>query len=379
MLPTSIAGLREQAHRYLPRFVADYLEGGAGQQRTLARNRAALDALALLPRTLRDVSQVDVSTRLFGLAMAAPVMVAPTGVAGMMRPGADGMLARAAARMGVPFILSAASNMPLEQVAKAGGQVWMQVYPLRDPDATQRLMARAQRAGCVGLVITVDTPVAGIRHWEARHLTPSGRPRLRTRIDALRHPAWLAASLRHGPPRFPNIAMELPDNSIQAERRAINEGKDPTFTFEGLARLRDAWRGPMMVKGVVHPEDIARVATIGADAAVLSNHGGRQLDGMVSTVEMLPACLLAAKSMPLLLDGGIRDGVDIAKVLALGARAVLVGRVPLYGVAAAGEAGAARAIELLILELRRVMALLGRTGTEAMNPCSLASGAIPPN
>ncbi len=372
-LPTSIAGLREAAHRYLPRFVVDYLEGGAGQQRTLARNRSALDALALLPRTLRDVSQVDVATRLFGLDMAAPIMVAPTGVAGMMRPGADAMLARAAARMGVPFILSAASNMPVEQVAAAGGQVWMQAFPLRDRGATQRLMMRAKDAGCVGLVLTVDTPVAGIRHWEARHFTPSGRPRLRTRIDALRHPAWLAATLRHGPPRFPNIAMDLPDNSVQAERKAINEGKDPAFTFDGLARLRDAWRGPLIVKGVVDPEDVARVASIGADAVVLSNHGGRQLDGMVSTVEMLPACLHAAGSMPLLLDGGIRDGVDIAKVLALGAKAVLVGRVPLYGLAAAGEAGAARAIELLLVELKRVVALLGRTDIAALDRSSIAS------
>ncbi|MEO3471971.1 alpha-hydroxy acid oxidase [Roseomonas sp. CAU 1739] len=372
-LPTSIAGLREKAHRNLPRFVVDYLEGGAGQQRTLARNRAALDGLALLPRTLRDVSQVDVTTRLLGFDMAAPVMVAPTGVAGMMRPGADGMLARAAARMGVPFILSAASNMPVEEVTKAGGQVWMQAYPLRDRDATQRLLARARDAGCVGLALTVDTPVAGIRHWEARHFTPSGRPRLRTRIDALCHPAWLAATLRHGPPRFPNISMDLPDNSLQAERRAINEGKDPAFTFDGLTRLREAWREPLIVKGVVAPEDVARIATIGVDAVVLSNHGGRQLDGMVSTVEMLTACLQAAGRMPLLLDGGIRDGVDIAKVLALGAKAVLVGRVPLYGLAAAGEAGVVRALELLLEELRRVTALLGRPDISALDPFSIVS------
>nr|WP_255569396.1 alpha-hydroxy acid oxidase [Neoroseomonas alba] len=373
-MPTSIAGLREEAHRYLPRFVVDYLEGGAGQQRTLARNRAALDALALLPRTLRDVSHVDVTTRFLGLDMAAPVMVAPTGVAGMMRPGADGMLARAAARMGVPFILSAASNMPVEQVAKAGGQVWMQAFPLREQGATQRLMGRAKDAGCTALVLTVDTPVAGIRHWEARHFSPSGRPRLSTRIDGLRHPTWLAATLRHGPPRFPNIAMQLPDNSVQSERRAINEGKDPAFSIESLARLRDAWQGRLIVKGVVDPEDVARIAAVGADAVVLSNHGGRQLDGMVSTVEMLPVCLQAAGEMPLLLDGGIRDGVDVAKVLALGAKAVLVGRVPLYGVAAAGEAGAVRAIELLLVELKRVMALLGRPTISELSRSSIVPG-----
>lgn len=372
-LPTSIETLREEAHRHLPRFVVDYLEGGAGQQRTLARNRAALDALALLPRTLRDVSHVDVRTRILGLDMAAPVMVAPTGVAGMMRPGADGMLARAAARMGVPFILSAASNMPVEEVVSSGGSVWMQAYPLKNHHATLRLMRRAQDAGCVGLVLTVDSPVAGIRHWEARHFTPAGRPRLRTRIDALRHPSWLAATLLHGPPRFPNIAMELPDKSVQAERKAINEGKDPAFTFDSLARLRDAWQGPLIVKGVVDPEDVRQVASLGVDAVVLSNHGGRQLDGMVSTVEMLPACLRVAGSMPLLLDGGIRDGVDIAKVLALGAKAVLVGRVPLYGLAAAGEAGAVRAIELLLVEFRRVMALLGRTDICGLDRSVIAS------
>lgn len=373
-LPTSIETLREQAHRHLPRFVVDYLEGGAGRQRTLSRNRAALDALALLPRTLRDVSRVDATTHLLGFDMAAPVMVAPTGVAGMLRPGADGMLARAAARMGVPFILSAASNMPVEQVVSSGGTVWMQAYPLKDHQATQRLMRRAKDAGCAGLVLTVDSPVAGIRHWEARHFTPAGRPRLRTRIDALRHPSWLAATLRHGPPRFPNIAMELPDRSVQAERKAINEGKDPAFTFDSLARLRDAWQGPLIVKGVVDPQDVRQLASLGVDAVVLSNHGGRQLDGMVSTVEILPACLTAAGSMPLLLDGGIRDGVDIAKVLALGAKAVLVGRVPLYGLAAAGEAGAARAIELLLVEFNRVMALLGRAAISELDRSCLASG-----
>jgi (S)-mandelate dehydrogenase len=358
-LPTSIEALRALAHRRLPRFVVDYLEGGAGRGLTLARNRAALDALALLPRTLRDVTEVKLSTQLFGLDMAAPLIVAPTGVAGMLRPGADVMLARAAARLGLPFVLSAASNVPVAEVAAAGGQVWMQVYPLRDRAATQRLIARATDAGCVGIVLTVDTPVAGVRHWEARHFTPAGRPRLRTRLDAARHPAWLLATLRHGPPRFPNIGLDLSRLSVQAERQAINEGKDAAFTFEDLARLRDAWAGRLIVKGLVAPEDVKRVAALGADGAVISNHGGRQLDGMVATSEALPGCLQAAGTMPLLLDGGIRNGVDIAKVLALGAKAVLAGRVPLYGVAAAGQDGAAHGLSLLLKELNRVLALIG--------------------
>lgn len=373
-LPSGIEGLRALAHRRLPRFVVDYLEGGAGHGRTLARNRAALDALALVPRTLRDVAAVQLGTRLFGLDMAAPVLVAPTGVAGMLRPGADAMLARAAAGLGLPFVLSAASNMPVEEVAAVGGQLWMQIYPLRDRAATQRLIARAAEAGCVGLVLTVDTPVAGVRHWEARHFTPAGRPRLRTRLDATLHPAWLLATLRHGAPRFPNIGLDGPDLGPQAERRAINEGKDPAFTFESLARLRESWTGRLVVKGLVAPEDVARVAALGVDGVVISNHGGRQLDGMVATVEALPGCMQAAGAVPLLLDGGIRDGVDIAKVLALGAKAVLVGRVPLYGVAAAGEAGATHALSLLLVELRRVLALLGCGDVASLDKGSLQLG-----
>ncbi|MGG5822937.1 alpha-hydroxy acid oxidase [Falsiroseomonas sp. HW251] len=351
--------MRALAHRRLPRFVVDYLEGGAGRGLTLARNRAALDAIALVPRTLRDVSEVSLATRLFGLAMAAPLMIAPTGVAGLLRPGADVMLARAAARLGLPFVLSAASNVPVEDVAAQGGLVWMQVYPLRDREATRRLVARATKAGCVGIVLTVDTPVAGVRHWEARHFTPAGRPRLRTRLDALRHPAWLMATLRHGPPRFPNIGLDVTGLDERAERKAINEGKDPAFTFDDLAILRDACAGRLVVKGLAAPEDVERIAALGADGAIISNHGGRQLDGMVSTVEALPACLQAAGAMPLMLDGGIRDGVDVAKVLALGAKAVLVGRVPLYGLAAAGEDGVAHALSLLTKELDRVLALVG--------------------
>jgi len=363
-----IAALRALAERRLPRFVFDYLEGGAGSGRGRARNQAMLEAITLLPRVLQDVARVETATTLFGQALAAPILVAPTGVAGLLRPGADLMLARAAAASGLPFILSAASNMPVEQVAAAGGQIWMQIYPLRDPEAAARLAARASAAGCVGLVLTLDTPVAGIRHWDAQHLHASGRPRLRTWLDALRHPRWLAATLRHGAPRFPNIDMDMPPaaRTSRAERAAINNGKDPSFTAESLARFRDAWPRRLIVKGLLAPEDVALVARLGADAAVLSNHGGRQLDDAAAPVEMLMPCRDAAGTMTLLLDGGIREGGSIAKVLAMGAAGVLVGRAPLYGIAAGGEAGAARALAILVRELRGVMALLGCTHPAAL-------------
>lgn len=372
----TIAALREMARRRLPRFAFDYLDGGAGAGRTLARNRAALEAITLLPRALRDVAQVDTATTLLGLKMAAPVMVAPTGVAGLMRPGADAMLARAAAAAGLPFVLSAASNMPVEEVAKAGGQIWMQLYPLRDRAAAGQLAARAQAAGFVGVMVTVDAAVHGARHWERLHFSASGRPRLRTRLDALRHPAWLAGTLRHGEPRFPNIVMDMPESArtSQAERNAINEGKDSAFTFESLAQFRDAWKGRLVVKGLQAPDDVAEVARLGVDAVVLSNHGGRQLDSAAAPIETLAACKAVAGRMPVLVDSGFRDGGDIAKAVALGAASVLVGRAPLYGVTAGGEAGAARALEILVSDLRRVMALLGCASVSALGPEHILPG-----
>ena len=347
MIAQGIEDLRRAARRRLPRVVFDFIENGAEDGATLRANREAIEALRFAPRALVDVSGRTQLAKLFGGAYAAPFGVAPIGAAGLCWREAELALARAARAAGVPFALSTHSFVPLERVAReAGAPPWFQLYLPKGREAAATLLRRAEDAGCRVLVLTVDVPVGGNREHDRRN--GFGLPlRLSPRLvlDGLAHPGWLARVY------FPTLYRRaLPDWSLRRDRAS----------WADVAWLRGEWRGTLLVKGILTPGDALLAARHGADGVVVSNHGGRQLDGAIATLEALrPIVAAAGERLAILVDGGFRRGADIVKALALGADFVLVGRAALYGVAAGGEAGALRALEILKSEIDRVMALLG--------------------
>lgn len=369
----SIEELRRMAIRRLPHFCREYLEGGAEDEVTLRRNRSIFDGWAFLPRTLVDVTQRAQSVDLFGQAVASPFLIGPTGFNGMLTRRGDLALARAAAAAGVPFTLSNVSNTALEDIAdKAGGRLWMQVYLYRSRGFVRDIAMRAQRAGFEALVVTTDLPVYGNREWDARNFRSGARLTLRNLIDTACHPRWLCdVFLPDGMPRFRNLGDLLPpgkDHAAGASAILARE-LDPSLNWQDIAWLRDLWPGKLIVKGILDPRDAQEARRLGADGVILSNHGGRQLDGAVSPMETLPEVAALLKGhLTVLIDGGFRRGSDIVKARALGADAVLLGRAPLYGLAAGGEKGAARAISLLAQEVDRVLALLGCTDIRDLGP-----------
>ena len=351
----NIAELRAAARRRLPRVVFDYVEGGAEDEVTLRANRAAFEAIRFAPRTLVDVSRRSLATRLFGRDFDCPFGIAPLGAAGLCWHEAEIALARAARSANVPCALSTHSCVPLERVSReAGAAPWFQLYMPRDRGAAAELLARARDAGCETLVVTTDVPVGGNREYNERN--GFGMPLrlgLRTVLDGLAHPRWLASVYARS--RFAAMAG-------WGERRDAMDWSD-------LAWLRNAWSGKLVVKGILGAQDARLAVSHGADGLVVSNHGGRQLDGAPATLEVLPQVVAAVgEEVAVLVDGGFRRGADIAKALALGARMVLVGRAVLYGVAAYGEAGARRALQILRSEVDRVLALLGCTTAAELGP-----------
>ncbi|WP_043284893.1 alpha-hydroxy acid oxidase [Paraburkholderia oxyphila] len=368
----TIEDLRHMARRRLPRFLFEYVDGGAEDEVTLHRNRHAFANLALVPSTLVDVSNRSLAVDLFGRSVAAPLVVAPTGFNGLLSERADVALARAAAKAGVPFTLSMASNVPLEEVAsEAGGRLWMQLYWVRDRDFIRRLVARAQAASFEALVLTTDVQVSGGREWDRRNYRAGMELTLRNRLDVLAHPRWLWRIVRHGGlPRFANLRELAPPEaaSVVDDMVALGRNMDPSVTWEHLKWLRSLWPGRLLVKGVLSAADARCAIGHGADGVILSNHGGRQLDGAVSALEVLPVIRDAlGPDAVILLDGGVRRGVDVVKARALGATAVMTGRNGLYGVAAGGESGAARALEILRQEIDRALALLGTPDIETVD------------
>ncbi|OZI21580.1 alpha-hydroxy-acid oxidizing enzyme [Bordetella genomosp. 9] len=359
----SVDRLRAAARARLPAPVFDFFEGGAEDEVTLRDNVDAFRRVRLLPRVLRDVSRVDPSAMLLGRRAQLPLAIGPTGAVGFGWRGGDVALARAAARLELPYALSTSATASIEEIAEqAPGRLWFQAYILQDKARLDALIGRALAAGYEGLVITVDLPVGGKRERDLAHglgfpmkITP------RNFWQFARRPAWSLDMLVRRPPVMPSLAgMKKVESNRKAMQSVAGRNYDPAFDLAALARIRNRWPRMLIVKGVVHPADVDAIVALGADALVVSNHGGRQLDTGIATLDALPAVVAAARGrVPVLLDGGVRRGSDVYKALALGAAGVLTGRATLYGVLAGGQAGVQRALHILADELARTMQLCG--------------------
>ncbi|MBV7483474.1 alpha-hydroxy acid oxidase [Bordetella sp. BOR01] len=358
----NVADFRTRARSALPRFVFDYLEGGAEDERCLRRNAHDLERLGLLPTVLRDTTQIDASQQVFGQHWAAPLGVAPVGLNGLMRPGGDILAARAAGAARLPFILSTASNSRLEEVrAATTGPCWMQLYVMQERKLAEQIVQRARQARFDALVLTIDVPVSGYRERDVRNgFALPFRPGPAMMWDMLAHPRWLARMARAGAPQFVNLAPAQGNASPQAQAALLSRAMDRSLAWDDLAWLRSIWNGPLLIKGVLHPDDARRAVSMGMDGIIVSNHGGRQLDAAPSTISMLPRIRDAVDGKaPVFIDGGFRRGSDIAKALACGAHGVFLGRPVAYGLAAGGEAGVGKVLALLCAELERTMTLVG--------------------
>ena len=363
----NIADLRSRARRRLPLGVWEYLERGVEDERGMARNRAALDTITYTPRVLRNVESVDTRTTILGRRSAFPLAVAPTGAAGLVWFEGDKALARAAARRSVPFVVSSASTLDFEQIWSAGDAPWFQLYMWENRDLSFAVLERAAALGCEVLFVTLDMPVPPNREYLLRNGfgTPF-RLNARNTLDILAHPRWLAGVMGRyafsgGVPSQANLPNTLRNKVTQSASPGALFKQD-NLVWEDLAAIRSVWPGKLVLKGVLHPADAERAAKAGADGIVVSNHGGRSLDGSPASIDALPRIVDAiGGDVEILFDSGIRRGSDIVKALALGATAVMAGRATLYGLGAAGQAGVERAIDLLYQEMRNTMALLGIT------------------
>jgi isopentenyl diphosphate isomerase/L-lactate dehydrogenase-like FMN-dependent dehydrogenase len=366
----SIADLEALAARRLPRFAWDYLAGGAGDETGLARNRAAYDALEFTPDYLGARAPVDTRTTLFGRSYARPFGVAPIGQTGLVWPRSAEYLAAAAAKADIPFCLSMLATTAIERIgAIAGANAWFQLYPLRDAGIMRAVIERAKAAGFSALVVTVDTPAARRTLRDLRNgLTTPPRLSAANVAEMFLHPRWLAATAAHGMPRFETLLPYFPRDAditgvAAITRMLLAKGIDHTH----LEAVRTMWDGPMLVKGTLSVADAKACAALGAQGLVLSNHGGRQLESLVSPLHALPRIREAlGGALTLGVDSGARSGLDVARALALGADFVLLGRAFMFAVAALGEAGAGHAAEILALELEQAMGQIGCFGIERL-------------
>ncbi|HVI22541.1 MAG TPA: alpha-hydroxy acid oxidase [Myxococcales bacterium] len=360
----NIDELRAQARRRLPTAVFDFIDGAAEDEVTLRRNREAFARYALVPRVGIDVSAIETTATVLGQALSVPLLLAPTGLCGMATSRGEVPAARAAREAGIVCAVSCLSSVTLEEVVRdAPGEHWFQLYVWKDRKVTQGLVERARQHGYRVLVVTLDVPVLGQRERDVRNgATIPPKITLRNALDTLRRPGWLWTIWRGPRVTFANVAAADPKVGLNpfALSPFINSLFDPTVTWKDLEWMRRIWNGPVAVKGVMTAEDARLALEHGADAIIVSNHGGRQLDGAPGSLEPLPEIVDAVGSRAeIILDGGVRRGTDMAKALALGARACMIGRPYLYGLGAAGQAGVADAIRILATELRRAMALMG--------------------
>ena len=359
----SISDLRELARRRLPRTVFDFIDGGAEDEITLRENRAAFERIRLVPRVLNDVSSPDLRTTIAGTRAQAPLVVAPMGSCVLGWPDADIAIARAAAGLGLPYTLSTMATTSIERMADAvQGELWFQLYVLKNRAFNEQLVDRARAAGFRTLVVTVDLQAGGKRERDLRNgVSVPLRMTLAQVLGVAARPGWAWQMLRSGPPEFENVRGYLGDESAGLTIAArVGQNLDAGYGWEDFARLRERWAGKLVVKGVLHPGDAQRLAALGADGVWISNHGGRQLDGALASADALgPIAAAVGGKLAVLVDSGVRRGVDILKAKARGADAAAIGRPVLFGACAAGEAGARRALEILIEELRLAMKLSG--------------------
>jgi len=371
----NVFDLRALALRRVPKGLFEFVDRGTEDEVSLHHNRAVFDRIKFKPRTLVDVSKRSQEITLFGHTQKMPICVAPTGTAGLMWYEGEIALARAAKAAGIPFCLATGSMTAMERVAdEAGGRLWFQLYMWPDKSMSHKLVERAKAAGYEALVVTVDGAVSPNREYNLRNGFTIPFTFTRGNIaDVLMHPRWLFGVLARyivttGMPRYENYPSEM-KYRVTAAPMGRSQMKNDSLNWDDLKVLRRIWPGTLIVKGIAHPQDAIFAAECGADGVVVSNHGGRNLDGSMAPIEALPDVVDAVgKRMTVIVDSGFRRGSDVVKALALGAHAVLIGRATLYGVAAGGEAGANRALELMREEISRVMALLGVRSVEELGP-----------
>jgi (S)-mandelate dehydrogenase len=373
----SIEELRRQAKRRLPRAVFDFIDGGAEDERTLRQNCAAFEKVLLKRRVLVNVAQVNTETTILGQPAKLPIAIAPTGAVGFGWRGGDVAVARVAAGAGIPFSLSTSATASIERIAEeAPGRHWFQLYFFKDREYCFGLVERARKAGYDTLMVTVDLAVGGKRERDFRN--DFGIPfrfTARNVLDFATRPAWALDMLIRGVPLPENLGgmtdhHDTPRNIVSS----VGRNQDASIDWEVIRRVRGVWPGKLLLKGVMHPEDAENAVSAGCDGVIVSNHGGRQLDGELGSFDALPHVVRAiGGKAPVLMDGGIRRGSDIVKALARGAQAAMIGRATFYGVCAAGQAGAQRAVDILQDELVRTMQLCGVRSIAEIGPELLAN------
>lgn len=379
MIAASVTDYRELSRRSVPHFLFEYIDGGSYAQVTLGRNVSDLEDIALRQRVLRDVSQIDLSTNLFGQDLAIPVALAPVGLAGLNARRGECQAVRAADAAGVPFTLSTVSACSMEEVARAASRpFWFQLYMLRDRGFMREMIQRAKAVDCPVMMFTVDLPLPGSRYRDMRSGL-SGADNLRGEIrriwQVLKRPRWAwDVGLNGRPLTLGNVAGVMgADAPISDFLKWLGSNFDPSVTWETLDFIRSEWDRPLVIKGILDPDDAAEAAKLGADGIVVSNHGGRQLDGALSSSRALPA--IADKvggQMTVLADGGVRSGLDVVRMLALGADGVLIGRPWVYALGGSGEAGVRHVLQLIEAEMRVAMALTGTTSIDQIDRTIIA-------
>ncbi|MBV9883944.1 MAG: FMN-dependent L-lactate dehydrogenase LldD [Sphingomonadaceae bacterium] len=371
-----VSDFRREAEKRLPRFLFDYIDGGAYAEVTLRRNVEDLAEIALRQRVLVDVSKIDTRTRLFGREIALPFGLGPVGMSGMYARRGECQAARAAAAKGIPICLSSVSVCDLREVAAAGADpLWFQLYVIKDRAFMRELLAVARELNCGALVFTVDLPVPGARYRDV-HSGLAGGGRWQRLRQILTHPRWAwDVGVKGKPHSLGNFAPVLEKASgLDDYIGWIGRNFDPSIAWKDLGWIRDNWPGPLLIKGILDVEDAREAVQLGADGIVVSNHGGRQLDGVLSSARALPGIADAVGGdLTVLADGGVRSGLDVLRMLALGAKGVLLGRAWAYALAARGEAGVAQMLRIVEAELRVAMQLTGVTSIDKVDRAILAS------
>ena len=373
-----IEDLRALARRKVPRAFFEYVDGGSYNEETLRANRAELEPIKLRQRVMVDVSERSLATTIIGQKASAPFALAPIGLCGMQYGDGEILSAQAAEEAGLPFILSTMSINSIEQVAEATTKpFWFQLYVIRDRGFSKDILSRAAKAGCSALVLTVDLQVLGQRHRDIRNgMTVPPQIRIKNIIDMATKPEWVFSILKGKSKTFGNLAGHVKGmDDVTSLAQWTNHQFDPALNWKDVDWIKKIWPGKLIIKGILDVEDAKTAVKLGADAIVVSNHGGRQLDGAPSSISALPPIAQAVGSdTEVLFDGGIRTGSDMLRALALGAHACLIGRAYIYGLGAGGKAGVAKAIDILKKELSVAMALTGTTRVSDIGPQVIVGG-----